>query len=222
MYLNLALVAVAAYVLGALPFSVWISQIFYHDDIRKHGSGNAGSTNMYRTFGVWAGLSTQLLDIAKGLLAAALPLLWLQYPTLPQPTWLADYTVETQLACGLLAVLGHVYSFLAGFKGGKGVNTMLGMMLSIALWGSLVAIGTFVGLLLLFRMVSVGSMGAVLAFNIFSWLQYAAGSIPQPLSVRVVGLLLLALVVYTHRSNIARIRQGTERKVGLGRKKANA
>jgi len=64
-----------AYLLGALPFSVWISRLFYQDDIRRHGSGNAGSTNMYRTYGLWAGLSTQLLDIAKGSLAAALPLL---------------------------------------------------------------------------------------------------------------------------------------------------
>ncbi|MBX3101213.1 MAG: glycerol-3-phosphate 1-O-acyltransferase PlsY [Bacteroidetes bacterium] len=210
-----------AYILGALPFSVWISQVFFQDDIRRHGSGNAGSTNMYRTFGVWAGLSTQLLDIAKGVLAAALPLLLVQYAPEQAPAWLPDYLTEAQLGCGLMAVLGHVYSFLAGFKGGKGVNTMLGMMISVTPQGSLVAVGTFIVMLLTFRMVSAGSMAAVLAFNLYEWGMHLGGY-PQPLSLRIVGLLLLVLVVYTHRTNISRIRQGTERKVNLRGKKASA
>jgi glycerol-3-phosphate acyltransferase PlsY len=208
------LLLISAYVLGALPFSIWISQLVYKDDIRRHGSGNAGSTNMYRAFGFWAGFSTQLLDIAKGAMAASLPVLMLRYMPDLCPELVFTRLVAVMLLCGICAVLGHVYSFLAGFKGGKGVNTMLGMMLFIEPTGSGIAVLTFIIMLLLFRMVSVGSMVAVLAFNLYLWINHLAGNIP-PAELVGVSILLLLLVVYTHRSNIARIRQGTERKVNL-------
>ncbi|MFN8921558.1 MAG: glycerol-3-phosphate 1-O-acyltransferase PlsY [Sphingobacteriia bacterium] len=201
-----------AYLLGALPFSVWISRLFYQDDIRRHGSGNAGSTNMYRTYGLWAGLSTQLLDIAKGSLAAALPLLLAP----GVPAWLGLQGL--QLVLGLTAVLGHVYSVFIKFKGGKGVNTMLGMMLVVAPWGSLVAIGAFALMLLSTRMVSVGSMVGVLAFNTWLWLAQPAG----PYLLHGVGAALFLFVVYTHRSNIVRIRQGSERRIQFSRKSGAA
>lgn len=210
-----AALLIAAYVLGALPFAVWISRIFYHDDIRRHGSGNAGSTNMYRTYGVKAGLTTQLLDIAKGAVAAALPLWALALEWMPARN--EEDVVYWMLGCGIAAVLGHTFSIFIRFQGGKGVNSMLGMMAVIAPWGSLIALVNFLVLLVLFRMVSVGSMLSVLAFNVWVW---AARPEDAPV-LKIVGAALFIFVVYTHRTNIQRILNGTERKVNLFGKKQN-
>jgi glycerol-3-phosphate acyltransferase PlsY len=192
-----------AYVLGSLPPAVWISKYVYGSDIRTHGSGNAGSTNMYRVFGFKAGLATQVLDILKGWVAAMLPV-WL----------MAGEGSETrtmwQLACGVAAVVGHVYTVFAGFRGGKGVNTILGMMLAIAPGACAVGLTVFGVVLLAFGMVSLASMTAVGSFPV-----YVAAMEPDNRVLLVTGIALFVYVVYTHRSNIRRIAAGKESKVNL-------
>jgi glycerol-3-phosphate acyltransferase PlsY len=212
-----------SYVLGAIPTAVWLSRALWGQDIRTLGSKNAGSTNMYRVWGFRAGFPVQVVDIAKGSLAAALP-------TLPPASeWLgaspegASQAVA-QLVCGLAAVVGHIYTVFAGFKGGKGVNTILGMMLVVATWGSLVGVGVFVLVLLAGKMVSLASMCAVASFPVFLLVQAAlrGGLDARNQLLLGVGILLAAGVVYTHRANIARIRAGTESKAGfLTRKKSS-
>lgn len=214
----------AAYVLGAVPTAVWVSKAFFGQDVRTLGSKNAGSTNMYRVWGFRAGFPVQVVDIAKGSLAAALPLF------APVDEWLGvrgdgASTVVAQLACGLAAVIGHIYTLFAGFKGGKGVNTILGMMLVIAPWGSLVGVGVFVAVLLAGKMVSLASMCAVASFPLFIGIRAAVlgGLDGRNTLLLGVGVLLAVGVVYTHRANIGRIRNGTESKAGfLTKKKASS
>jgi glycerol-3-phosphate acyltransferase PlsY len=219
-----------AYLLGSIPTAIWVSKGLYNTDIRQRGSGNAGSTNVYRVLGARAGIMVQVVDIAKGSVAALLfhfPFLFyessadLPVELLQWEMWLNDplHRLIFSLLCGLLAVLGHVYTVLAGFKGGKGVNTMLGMMLVIAPLGSLAAVLVFLALLFSFRMVSVGSMGGVAAFAAYQLVQYLRQPEPAAGVLLGIGLLLTVFIVFTHRGNIARIRNGTESKVYLGKKK---
>jgi len=200
-----------AYLLGSLPFSVWISRHFYGADIRTFGSGNAGSTNMYRTFGFKAGFITQVLDVLKGVFAAQLPH---YFPFSDAET----FTLVQQIACGMVAVVGHTYPIFANFKGGKGVNTILGMMLAIHPVGSAVGLGIFLLTMLTGKMVSLASMCAVSSFPLFLLLKklLVRASFTAGESILLyVGLVLAVWVIYTHRENIGRIRSGTERKVDL-------
>jgi acyl phosphate:glycerol-3-phosphate acyltransferase len=204
------LVLIGAYLIGAIPTAVWLSKGIYGADIRQFGSGNAGSTNMYRTFGFKAGLITQLIDVLKGWVAAMLP------------TWAMpemEHLMYWKLAAGLLAVLGHSYPIWAGFKGGKGVNTILGMFLGIHWLGAVTGLAIFILSLHIFRMVSVGSMLGVSSFPIVLAIQYALSKSSEQrnalLPLGVIGLGLTIWVVFTHRANIERIRAGTESKVDL-------
>jgi glycerol-3-phosphate acyltransferase PlsY len=207
-----------AYFLGAIPTAVWISRRVYRQDIRTLGSLNAGSTNMYRVFGFKAGLATQLIDISKGAAAAAIPLLLgLQSP--PDD----PYRVVAQLACGLVAVVGHMFTVFAGWRGGKGVNAALGMMLVIDPWVALAAAAVFVGVLLLGRMVSLASMVAVISYPVFKLIQLVqipTGGISATGILLGFGVMLAVLVIYAHRANLSRIRAGTESRIPLGRKPA--
>jgi acyl phosphate:glycerol-3-phosphate acyltransferase len=221
---GIAIPMVLAYLLGSIPTAVWVSKAFWKQDIRTLGSMNAGSTNMYRVFGFKAGFPVQVFDIAKGWLAAALPLfsyLAIVDPVVPPDGFSSDVAA---LACGLAAVLGHVYTCFAGFKGGKGVNTILGMMLIVEPWGSLVGIGVFVLVLLTSRMVSLGSMLAVTSFPVFVATRAVLRGRFDDTDYLLLGLglLLAAFVVYTHRGNIGRVVAGTERKVNVFKKRKSA
>jgi glycerol-3-phosphate acyltransferase PlsY len=171
---------------------------------------------MYRVFGWRAGVPVQLIDIAKGGFAAILPM---------QPEFKAWINPESSdqlqlllmLAAGIAAVAGHIYTVFAKFRGGKGVNTMLGMMLAIAPIASLVSVLVFLITMLLTRMVSAASMTAVFAFPVYIYTRAFISGEPVSQILFAVGVVLFVLVVYTHRSNIKRIRQGTESKVSLSR-----
>ncbi len=200
----------AAYLLGSIPTALWVGRWFYDlPDIRAHGSGNAGATNTFRVLGKKAGSFVMAVDAAKGFVAASLPL-WLA-PGLGSAELLA-----AQLACGALAVVGHIYPVLAQFRGGKGVATILGMMLAIAPAAVGVCILVFLGMLALFRYVSLASMTAGVAFALLQLLPQFRPAHPALLGV---GFAVAALLIYTHRANIGRLRSGTESRVPLwGRK----
>jgi glycerol-3-phosphate acyltransferase PlsY len=202
------------YLIGSIPTAVWISKFFFDSDVRTHGSGNAGSTNMFRVFGFKAGIATQLVDIAKGALAAALPILVLRYTM--ELHILSQFSDTLQaVICGLMAVAGHIFPVWAGFRGGKGINTLLGTIL-VADWrAGLIALGVFVVVLLITRYVSVSSMLGTLSFSIYLLVKgIITGEMPEPLLIGLAFFMFL-IVVWAHRTNIQRLRKGNESRVGF-------
>jgi len=212
-YLSIALALLAAYLLGSIPTALWVGRRFFGlADIREHGSGNAGATNTFRVLGPKAGSAVLLIDALKGFVAAYfLPNFLLAHGAIP-----AEHLLYYRLGCGVLAIVGHIYPVFAQFRGGKGVATVLGMMLGVAPAPVAVCLGVFIGMLLLFRYVSLASMTAGLAFALLQLLPPFRPA--QPFMVGV-GFVLAALLIYTHRANIGRLRSGTESRVPLfGRK----
>ncbi len=211
--LLIILALLTAYLLGSIPTALWVGRAFFNlRDIREHGSGNAGATNTFRVLGKKAGSFVLLMDAFKGFAAAYfLPNLLLSQGAIA-PASLFYY----RLACGVLAVVGHIWPVFAQFRGGKGVATILGMMLAIAPATVGVALLVFLAVLGTTRYVSLSSMTAGLAFALLQLLPPFRPA--NPLQVWF-GFLLAAMLVYTHRANIGRLRAGTESRVPLwGRK----
>ena len=211
--LLIALALLVAYLLGSIPTALWVGRRFFHlPDIREHGSGNAGATNTFRVLGPKAGSAVLLVDALKGFVAAyVLPQLLVAHGAIAP-----EHELYFKLACGVLAVVGHIYPVFAQFRGGKGVATILGMMLGVAPAPVAVCLGVFIVMLLLFRYVSLASMTAGVAFALLQLLPQFRPA--QPFMVGV-GFVLAALLIYTHRANIGRLRSGSESRVPLfGRK----
>jgi glycerol-3-phosphate acyltransferase PlsY len=202
---------IAAYLIGSIPTALWVGRRFFGLDIREHGSGNAGATNTFRVLGKKPGSFVMAIDVFKGWAATMMASVMLH-----QGAIAADKLLYFQLACGVLAVLGHIYPIFAQFRGGKGVATVLGMMLAIAPATVGVCIGVFLVMLVLFRYVSLASMSAGVAFAL---LQLLPAFRPQNPLLLYFGFILAALLIYTHRANIGRLRAGNESRVPMfGRK----
>ena len=199
----LLLCVAVGYLSGSLPWGLWIGRLARGVDIRTLGSGNLGATNVYRSLGPGLGILTLLLDIAKG----ALPV-WL----LPQAGFAAAFPGGPEwcrLAVGLAAVAGQVWTFLAGFKGGKGVATTVGVLLALApvAFGAFVLV--FVVVVAVTRYISLGSTLGVAAFAV-ALAFLAPGGFRSP--TFLLGLLLALLVVFRHRDNFRRLLRGEERR----------
>jgi len=200
------IIAVAAgYLLGSIPSAVWFGRLFHGVDVRQHGSGNAGATNVFRVLGRRTGFIVLFADILKGSLAALVPL-WMPYPGSETE---AGTLLNLQLTGGTAAVLGHLYPVFAGFKGGKGVATMLGIMLAIQWQASLVSIGVFLLVWLSTNYISLASMSGGLAFLP----AYLFLSEKQNTLMSVISVVIPLLLIYTHRRNIRKLLNGTENKM---------
>lgn len=202
------LLHIAAYLIGAVPSSVWFGRIFYKKDVRNYGSGNAGATNTFRVLGAGAGFIVLILDIVKGAAAVLLAEFLPEAFTPVQKTTL-------QLTLGLSAAIGHIYPVYLRFKGGKGVATFFGVVLVIFPMAALMCVAAFIFSFALSRFVSLSSMIASVVFSItiFST-DVRAGQIPVMLFAVCVSLI----IVYTHRQNIIRLMSGTESKFSLTKK----
>jgi len=200
--LELIIKAALSYLLGSLVGSLLIGKL-RGVDIRTMGSGNAGATNALRTQGKAVGLTVLAIDLAKGWVATA----WLAHaalPTiLPAAPALAAWTVPV---CGLGVMLGHIYPCWFGFRGGKGVATLVGVILGISGWLLVVFLATFLVTVMIFGWVSFGSMLGTAAVAV----AIAVGNFPPRGPLLAFALAALVLVLYAHRGNIARIRAGTE------------
>lgn len=186
---------IVAYLLGSLPFGLWIGKIFYHKDITKLGSGNIGTTNTFRELGTRAGIAVLCLDILKGTLAASQPLIF--------------HVAVNPLLIGLFASLGHTVSIFNHFHGGKAVATSAGILLAYNPGLFAVAASIFVVTLLLTSMASVASMVGISAMFIISLV------IHDWILATVAGILT-AVVFWRHKSNIQRIIHGEESMVPFG------
>ena len=208
--MNLPLVLgllVAAYLIGSIPTALWVGRAFFGLDIREHGSGNSGATNTFRVLGKKPGSFVMAVDVLKGWVATSLALVMLN-----QGAILPSQLLYYQLACGVLAVVGHIYPIWAGFRGGKGVATILGVMLAIAPATVGVCILVFIGVLLASRYVSLSSMTAGV---VFALLQLTPLFRPDNQLLLWFGFVVAGLLIYTHRANIGRLRAGTESRVPM-------
>ena len=198
---------VIAYLLGSVPTAVWYGKSLFSIDIREHGSKNAGATNTFRTLGKKAGVTVLAIDLLKGFLAPLVALLFVRLGMIP-----AESLVHVQIVYGVTAVFGHVFPVFAGFRGGKGVATLTGMMLCIHPAGAGLCVGIFIVLFLLFGYVSLGSMIGTAAFPILLVTRVFG---PWDSWLLVFGIVMATAVILTHKKNIIRLIQGTEDKISI-------
>ena len=196
--------------LGSVPTSVLIGKKFYGIDIREYGSGNAGATNTFRILGKKAGIPVLIIDILKGFSATSLVYF---IPTLIPNT---EQYVNTQLAYGIAAILGHLFPVFAGFRGGKGIATLLGMVLAVHPPAAGFCILIFVVILLLTKYVSLGSILGSVAFPFLIVFVYHT----TIRSLIIFGIAIAILVILTHQKNIERLLRGEESKANIFKKKS--
>ena len=208
MIFSIILTGIAAYLIGAIPTAVWYGKRFFKTDVRQHGSGNAGATNVFRILGKKAGIIVLLIDVFKGVVATSLP-----YFLLERNLVSSINLPFFQLGYGILAVIGHVYPVYVGFKGGKGVATMLGVMVALVPLVSLVCFLIFVAVVAFSKYVSLGSMLAAVSFPV------AIGILGYPMIYLGFSIVSAAFIVYKHRTNIQRILAGSESRFEWSSKK---
>lgn len=205
-----AFVAFVSYFCGCFNGAVIVSKYILRDDVRNHGSGNAGLTNFYRTFGGPLTLVVILTDVLKAVVAVlvgAMVASWMVVGDGVTGIVLAKYWA------GLFCLLGHMFPCMFGFKGGKGILSGGTVAIMIDWRVALVVWGGFLILAILTKYVSLGSVWAGASFPVATWFVY------QNLIITLLGLFLGGLVVYMHRANIKRLLNGTENKFSLHKKK---
>ena len=207
--------AVLAYLIGSIPTAVWYGKAYYGLDVREHGSGNAGATNTFRVLGKKAGVIVMLVDVLKGWTATQ-GASFLVYSKLIE----SEDLVIFKLIFGIAAVVGHIFPIYANFKGGKGIATLLGMVLSIHIQAALLCLIVFLIVLLLSKYVSLGSMIAALVFPL---LLISPRFRPDEHGAVVIifGFVIFFLVVITHQKNIVRLINGEESKARLRIRRRN-
>ncbi|NOZ19477.1 MAG: glycerol-3-phosphate 1-O-acyltransferase PlsY [Planctomycetes bacterium] len=204
---------VVSYLLGAIPFGFIIAKVFRGVDVRAHGSGNIGATNVGRVLGRKWGLLALVLDIAKGFGPAALAAFALGEFSIGGACPSTAVTL-----CGAAAICGHIWPIYLRFKGGKGVATSCGVLLYLEPVGTLAAVAVWVVAVLIWRYVSLGSILAATVLVVYVLtMSPRRGGNAVPLIV--FGILMAALVIIRHRSNIGRLLNGTENRVGGKKKK---
>ena len=199
-----------SYLIGSIPFSIIAGKLTKGIDIREYGSGNAGATNTFRVLGKKAGIPVLILDILKGLLAVYLTKLTPFDP-------IAEPFINLQLAFGIAAVLGHVFPIYVGFRGGKGVATILGFMIGVFPLASFLSILIFILCLIISRYVSLSSIISSLVFPVGVYF-FSDNLIPTQI---IFSVFIPILLIATHQTNIERLLQGEENKINLFSKKRN-
>lgn len=208
---SLILSALGSWIAGSIPFSLLIARWAGGIDLRQHGSGNVGATNVARTLGAKWGLVALLCDAAKGIV----PVLLLPLALPVAESW----RTHQMVLCGVCAVVGHMYPPWLGFRGGKGVATALGVAAVLAPWSTLAAFVVFVVTMGAGRIVSLSSMLAALAFAVCQIVRDGTGLwTPQSWSLGVFSIAVPLLIIVRHRANIVRLWQGREPKLQFGKK----
>jgi len=202
-------VIIFSYLVGSIPTAVWVGRFFYNIDIREHGSGNAGATNTFRVLGKKAGIPVLLFDVFKGWLTVQFVYILVhQFEILALSR---DQEVNLQLTLGIAALIGHIFPIYVGFKGGKGVATLLGLVIAVAPEAALYAIIIFIITLLISKYVSLSSMVAGFSFPILIIVILHTNTISLVIFSMVIAILLL----FTHQKNIERLLSREESKANL-------
>lgn len=208
LFLEITSLVLIAYLIGSIPTAVWVGKAFYGIDIREHGSGNAGATNTIRVLGYKAGIPVMLVDVFKGWGAVQLAV-WFSFPDIP-----VDSMTYVKVGCAVAAVLGHIFPFYAGFRGGKGVGTLAGVGLALYPVSLLIVLAIFIVTLTLTRYVSLSSILGAISFP------FVVYFIMEEKNIALLGLALFVAIFIplTHRKNIGRLIHGKEKKFDFRRK----
>ena len=204
---NLLVIILVSYLLGSIPTSILVGKWFYGLDIREHGSGNAGATNVFRVLGWKPGVAVMLVDIGKGAAATLYASQIVFSPIGIDPVYL-------KILAGLSAVFGHIWTVFAGFRGGKGVATAAGMLFALYPIAGLICLAVFLIIAFTTRYMSLASMLAAVCLPIVLLIMNNIfHKLVQP-PLFVFSIFIAVLIVYTHRSNIKRLLAGTENRFG--------
>ncbi len=199
---------ILSYLLGSIPTAVIVGKLFFNIDVREHGSGNAGATNTFRILGFKAGFSVFLIDGLKGFLATYLAIVFQLESFIHLPMILIQFLLT------VAAVTGHIFPIFAGFRGGKGVATMLGAVFGILPIGALLSFGVFIPVFIFFRFVSLASILGGISFPF--WVYFVLDK-HDPWTIGFSIFLTIILIVM-HRKNIQRLVQGKENKISFSKK----
>ena len=206
---------IVSYLIGSLNFSLIISKYIFHDDVRKYGSSNAGSSNMQRTYGNGAGAATLVCDMAKGILAVVIAKLL--------------FGDNVAYLAGTFAIIGHCYPVFFGFKGGKGVATALAIILALHPFVALIIMTLYAGIVLTTRYISLASVISALCFPVVLDRYYAIvariteSEASSPTLMMVICSIFIAIfIVFKHRTNIKKLWNGNENKLSFKKKAKKA
>jgi glycerol-3-phosphate acyltransferase PlsY len=207
--LEIILFVLLAYLTGAFPSAVWVGKTFYNIDVREFGSGNAGATNTFRVLGKSAGFPVLFMDIFKGWIAVNYVRLISNISSMS-----VELVFENQLAFGIAAVIGHLFPIYTGFRGGKGIATMLGLLIGLHFQAALFSFIIFIIIFIISKYVSLSSMVASFAFPFF--VMFILNSSNDSLNLFAIFVPILSLI--THQKNIERLLRGEETKVKFDKK----
>lgn len=197
-----------AYIIGSIPTSVWVSKLFHGIDIRDHGSGNAGATNTIRVLGPRSGIPVLIFDAFKGWMAVYLA----NFVDVFEPG--TESFINFGLALGISAVMGHVFPAFAGFRGGKGVATLLGIVIALYPLAFLLVVGVFI---LVFVLTEYVSLGSIISAVSFPFIVIFVFNIESPTLI-IFSILISLFIPLTHQKNIKRLIKGEENKMKIHKK----
>jgi len=209
---------ILAYLTGSFPSAVWVGRTFYNKDVREYGSGNAGATNTFRVLGKGAGIPVLMMDVFKGWLSVN----YIYFITDASPLkfsfteTVTSSQFEIQLALGIAAVIGHLFPIYTGFRGGKGIATLLGLLIGLNPIAAISSIVVFIIVFLISKYVSLGSILASIAFPVVVFFILEKENVNPSLELFSVFVPILTLI--THQKNIERLIRGEENKVKFDKK----
>lgn len=216
-YYCIATLLIIAYLLGSIPSAVWIGKKYYGVDIREHGSKNAGTTNMLRVLGKRAALPVFALDVLKGFVGVTI-LDLMKYDEVFAGGENEFWFYMLRIGAVLAVVLGHIFPIFAGFRGGKGVATLVGAVMGINAPLVLLCFGVWILVFMVTHYVSLSSMLAGLSLPVFTLVSpKVMQALPDSMPFVVFTFVIAILLILTHRKNIQRLREGTESKIYLWR-----
>ena len=205
-YILIFSAAVIGYLFGSIPTAVWIGRFYYNLDVREHGSKNAGATNTFRVLGKKPGIIVLLIDVLKGIIASIFPILFMDIHEMSYA-----FLISLRLVSSIFSMIGHVLPVFAGFKGGKGVATSLGVLIGLQPFAALLCFSVFLFVFVSFKFVS---LGAIMSAVTYPFIVYSVD--PNVLFHEMIFTVILSsAVLFTHRKNIFRLIKGEESKMNL-------
>jgi len=198
-----------SYLTGAFPSAVWVGKVFYNIDVREYGSGNAGATNTFRILGKWAGIPVLFMDIFKGWLVVNYV-----YFISDVSLFSNELLFESKLIFGISAVIGHIFPIFSGFRGGKGIATMLGLLIGLHFQAALFSFFIFILVCLISKYISLSSIIASISFPFFVMIILNSTNF----SLNLFSIFVPILSLITHQKNIERLIRGNETKIKFDKK----